>query len=40
MQTGWINDNGNCYFCNTSGVMLSNTSVDGYVLGSNGAWVK
>lgn len=40
MQTGWINDNGTWYYCNELGVMLYNTTVDGYVLGSNGAWIK
>lgn len=40
MQTGWVNDKGTWYFCNESGAMLYNTTVDGYVLGANGAWVK
>jgi len=40
MQTGWINDNGVWYYLNASGAMLANTTVDGYVLGSNGAWIK
>ncbi|WP_252221752.1 MULTISPECIES: N-acetylmuramoyl-L-alanine amidase family protein [unclassified Clostridium] len=40
MQTGWINDNGTWYFCDGSGKMLANTTVNGYVLGANGAWVK
>ena len=40
MQTGWINDKGTWYYCNGSGAMLANTTVDGYVLGANGAWVK
>lgn len=40
MQTGWINDNGTWYYCNTSGAMLADTTVDGYVLGVNGAWIK
>jgi hypothetical protein len=40
MTTGWINDNGTWYYLNASGAMLSNTTVDGYVLGYNGAWVK
>jgi hypothetical protein len=40
MQIGWINDRGNWYYCNASGMMLSNTTVDGYVLGVDGAWVK
>jgi hypothetical protein len=40
MQTGWINDNGTWYYCDESGAMLANTSVGGYVLGSDGAWIK
>ncbi|NFO38691.1 N-acetylmuramoyl-L-alanine amidase family protein [Clostridium botulinum] len=40
MQTGWINDNGTWYFADGSGKMLANTTVNGYVLGANGAWVK
>lgn len=40
MQTGWLNDNGTWYYLSTSGAMLSNTTVDGYVLGSSGAWIK
>jgi len=40
MQTGWVNDNGTWYYCNESGAMLANTTVSGYVLGANGAWVK
>ncbi|MFT8347565.1 hypothetical protein [Clostridium saccharoperbutylacetonicum] len=40
MQTGWINDNGTWYYCNEQGTMLYNTTVDGYALGTNGAWIK
>lgn len=40
MLTGWINDNGTWYYCNTSGAMLANTTIDGYVLGNNGAWIS
>ncbi|MCE5221763.1 MAG: N-acetylmuramoyl-L-alanine amidase family protein [Clostridium sp.] len=40
MATGWLNDNGTWYFLNASGAMLANTTVDGYVLGASGAWVK
>ncbi|MDR3594391.1 N-acetylmuramoyl-L-alanine amidase family protein [Clostridium sp.] len=40
MQTGWINDNGIWYYCNASGAMLADTTVDGYLLGSNGAWIQ
>ena len=40
MATGWVNDNGTWYYLNASGAMLANTTVDGYVLGASGAWVK
>ena len=40
MKTSWVNDNGTWYYLNESGAMLSNTSVDGYTLGANGAWVQ
>lgn len=40
MQTGWINDKGIWYYCNSSGDMLADVTIDGYVLGSNGAWIK
>lgn len=40
MKTGWLNDNGTWYYLNASGAMLANTSVDGYRLASNGAWIK
>ncbi len=40
MKTGWINDNGTWYYCNASGAMLANTVVDGYILGSSGAWIR
>ncbi|GAA0077086.1 hypothetical protein UT300005_14640 [Clostridium sp. CTA-5] len=40
MQTGWIYDNGTWYYCNGSGAMLSNTTIGGYRLGWNGAWIR
>ena len=40
MQTGWLNDNGTWYYLNADGSMAANTTVDGYVLGANGAWIK
>lgn len=41
MATGWVqNSDGNWYYLNASGAMLSNTTVDGYVLGADGAWIK
>ena len=40
MKTGWLNDNGTWYYLNADGSMAANTYVDGYYVGSNGAWVK
>ena len=41
MQTGWLKDSdGRWYYLNQSGAMLSNTVVDGYVLGENGEWIQ
>jgi glucan-binding YG repeat protein len=43
MLTGWQQEGGSWYYLNpvnSNGAMLSNTVVDGYTLGANGAWVK
>ncbi|EHJ02110.1 cell wall binding repeat-containing protein [Clostridium sp. DL-VIII] len=40
MKTGWLNDNGTWYYLKYSGEMVSDTTVDGYKLGANGAWIK
>lgn len=40
MHTGWLYDNGTWYYLSPQGDMLSNTSVDGYNLGENGALVS
>ena len=40
MQTGWLLDGTTWYYLNANGSMAANTTVDGYVLGANGAWVK
>lgn len=40
MKTGWLNDNGTWYFLNADGSMASNTVIDGYTLGSDGAWIN
>ncbi|MDU4803109.1 MAG: N-acetylmuramoyl-L-alanine amidase family protein, partial [Clostridium butyricum] len=40
MQTGWLLDGSTWYYLNANGSMAANTTVDGYVLGANGAWVK
>lgn len=40
IKTGWLNDNGTWYYLNASGAMESNTVIDGYTLGSDGAWIN
>ncbi|AGF54835.1 hypothetical protein B0P06_001087 [Clostridium saccharoperbutylacetonicum] len=40
MKTGWQYIGGAWYYFNWSGAMLANTTVDGYVLGSSGAWIR
>ena len=40
MKTGWLNDNGTCYYLQSNGAMAKNTTIDGYRLGSNGAWIR
>ena len=40
MQTGWLNLSGTWYYLQSSGAMATNTTVDGYRLGANGAWIR
>lgn len=41
MRTGWFKDNnGTWYYLFESGKMAYNTTVDGYMLDANGAWVN
>lgn len=40
MKTGWLQDGGNWYYLYSSGEMAHNTTIDGFILGSDGAWVK
>lgn len=41
MKIGWLKDsNGSWYYLYSSGVMAKNTTVDGYKIGSNGAWIN
>ncbi|MFW2486953.1 cell wall-binding protein [Clostridium chromiireducens] len=40
MATGWIENNRVWYYLDSSGVMLSNTTVDGFILGIDGAWIQ
>jgi len=39
-QTGWLLSNGKYYYLNTDGSMATNTTVGGYKLGSDGAWIQ
>ncbi|OCA97427.1 N-acetylmuramoyl-L-alanine amidase family protein [Clostridium beijerinckii] len=41
IQTGWIKDsNGKYYYLNSNGAMAYNTTVGGYRLGYDGAWIQ
>lgn len=40
MLTGWVSDGPNWYYLNADGTMVHDTYIDGYYLGTNGAWVK
>lgn len=40
MKTGWLLNNDKYYYLKANGEMAANESVDGYYLGSNGAWIK
>ena len=40
MKTGWLNDNGTWYYLKSNGAMAANTTIDGYRLGANGAWIR
>ena len=40
MKTGWLKDNGSWYYLNPQGAMLYDTVIQGYKLGSSGAWIK
>lgn len=38
--TGWKNLNGKWYYFNSNGYMAHDTEIDGYKLGSDGAWIQ
>ena len=40
MATGWLEISGEWYYFYSSGSMASNTTIDGYKLGSGGAWIR
>lgn len=41
-KTGWVyvHESGKWYYYDNNGVMQKNTTVEGYVLGADGAWIK
>lgn len=40
METGWLCINDKWYYLANNGVMLSNTTINGYILGNDGVWIK
>ena len=40
MKTGWQSVSGTWYHLDSQGAMAYNTTIDGYKLGANGAWIK
>lgn len=40
METGWLKDKDVWYYLNKSGAMVFNTTIDGYYLGTDGAWIE
>lgn len=40
MKTGWYQDRGKWYYSYSNGAMAHDTYINGYYLGSDGAWVK
>ncbi len=40
MEIGWNYTGGKWYYHYSSGVMAKNTTIDGYKLGTDGAWIK
>lgn len=40
MQTGWIIDGGKYYYLYADGSMAANTTINGYKVGSDGAWYR
>ncbi|WP_280846805.1 carbohydrate binding domain-containing protein [Mesobacillus selenatarsenatis] len=40
MKTGWIKSGSKWYYLYSSGAMAYNTTIDGYKLGADGAWIQ
>jgi glucan-binding YG repeat protein len=39
-KAGWKQTNGVWYYLNSDGAMASNTTIEGYTVDSNGAWIE
>ena len=40
MKTGWLQDGGKWYYLYSNGVMAHDATVEGYYMGSSGAWIN
>lgn len=40
MKTGWLLNKGKWYYLDGDGCMVKNTTIEGYSLGSDGAWIQ
>lgn len=40
MKTGWIQSGGKWYYLNSDGSMAKDCTIDGYIVGSDGAWIE
>lgn len=40
MQTGWLSNGGKWYYLYNDGRMAANTVIEGFRIGSNGAWIR
>lgn len=40
MATGWVYDSGKWYYLKSDGSMAKNTTIEGFVLGNDGAWLQ
>lgn len=40
MKTGWIQSGDKWYYLNSNGTMAHDTTIDGYTVGSDGAWIQ
>ena len=40
MKTGWLQDGGKWYYLYSNGIMAHDATVEGYYMGSSGAWIN